>query len=147
MSRCLLGALLLHGHGAVADINMLGVMPVVDALNTYHPANPQGAPAFSCPSTSAAAASSCDTLAHGRDGTDGDSTNVFRAVTNVDNVVWPEDVGDSEVVTAADIPESLGLFGVWCCLIALVAVVAVVEKQPVSARPCGCHSVHIASRK
>ena len=41
MLRCLLGALLLHG--AAADINMVGAMPVVD---TYHPANPQGAPAF-----------------------------------------------------------------------------------------------------
>ena len=149
ISRCLLGALLLLG--AAAHTNMVSVVLVFDTLNSYHHAYPQGPhplrstqlvppphqpllPPRVTPSPT--------------DGTDGDSTNVFRAVTNVDiNVVWPEDVGDSEVVMAADIPESLGLFGFWCCLIALVAVVAVVEKQPVSARPCGWHSVHIASRK
>ena len=80
MSRYLLGALLLHG--AAAHTNLVGVMPVVDTVDTYHPAYPRGAPAFySCPSTSAAASSS-DTVTYDRDGTDGDSTNVFRAVNN-----------------------------------------------------------------
>ena len=44
MSRCLLGALLLHG--AAAHTNMVSVMPVVDTFNSYHHAYPQGAPAF-----------------------------------------------------------------------------------------------------
>ena len=112
MSRFLLGALLLHG--AAAHTNMVGILSAVDTLN--FPSYPQCAMAlYSCPSTSAAA-SSCDTLTYGRDGTDGDSTNVFRAVANVDNIVWPEDVGNSDVATgsrtAADIdgvanPDSL----------------------------------------
>jgi len=112
MSRFLLGALLLHG--AAAHTNMVGILSAVDTLN--FPSYPQCAMVlYSCPSTSAAA-SSCDTLTYGRDGTDGDSTNVFRAEANVESIVWPEDVGNSEVATgsrtAADVdgvanPDSL----------------------------------------
>ena len=93
----LLGALLLDG--AAAHTNMVGIMPVVDAVNneftlsivfgTYHSgAAPEGALAlYSCPSTSTTAASSCTTLAYGEGGSAGSSTNAFGAIADVGNVV------------------------------------------------------------